>query len=453
MAGAVVILALAVPVRALPAAPDSALTFDAEVCRFRIDDVTSAVEVYVAVQRSQLKFVQESDHWVAGFACEVEIVRGDSALIRHRWQAQHQARSSDEARPGQLLFTQQQFQVPVGEYKFAIRVEDLNRDVFSTRLLQLRVDPYPPGLCLSDLELASLIERDTSLTQFSKNNFKVIPNPGTLYGMGMPVVYSYSEIYNLTSPSDSSYTVLYRVLDGNSREVKVAPRKIHRIMGRSLVEVNALNIAALPSGSYSLEQRVMDQASGQVASNLRRFFVYREKDASATAVEAGVNFDALVAHYRTLSEKELDAEFETTRYIASDEERTIYAASNEDGKREFVVRFWSKRDQTPETAVNEFRESYLARVAFANRSFKGLRDGWKTDMGRVLLMYGYPSEIERVPSSGETRAYQAWKFYDLEGGADFEFVDIKGWGNYELVNSTARNELQDPDWERWLQVR
>lgn len=445
---------LTAPTLAVSTPADSVLTFDIDITRFRMDDSTTLAEVYIAVPRHQLKFVPEAEQWLASFTCEVVIVKADSELFRHRWQAHHLARSMDEIKRGQLLFTQARFQVPVGQYKFVARVEDGNSKAFGTRLLGLEVEPFAVDhLCLSDLQFASLIEKDTTASLFIKNNFKVIPNPAALYGTGMPVLYTYSEIYNLSFPSDSTYAVTYRVLDSNGREAKTVPTKLHRIMGASLVEVNALNIATLPSGTYSLEERVMDHTTDREAINLRRFFIYREADTSARPLEQSLSFDALVNQYRTMSEKELDNEFATTRYISSNEEKTIYASLNEAGKREFVVRFWNKRDQTPETARNEYRESYLARVVFANKSFSGLREGWKTDMGRVLLIYGYPSEIERIPSSGETRSYQVWKYFEFEGGVEFSFVDIKGWGNYELVNSTARNELQDPNWQRWLYVQ
>jgi hypothetical protein len=70
--------------------------------------------------------------------------------------------------------------------------------------------------------------------------------------------------------------------------------------------------------------------------------------------------------------------------------------------------------------------------------------------GRVLLLYGEPEEIERFPSSNEARAYLIWHFFEIEGGVEFVFVDLKNSGDMELVHSTARNELQDPAWQRWL---
>ncbi len=418
-----------------------------------MNDSTAAVEVYISVQRKQLKFVEDGAAFRAGFTSTVSIRKGDSTLINHRWSADNIAHHNDEIRLGQLLFTQAQFQIPSGNYELIVQVEDENSKAILAKSATLSITPFTTGiLALSDLEFSSMISKDSSASSFNKNNFKVVPNPSALYGTGMPMVYTYTEVYNLGFPSDSTYEVIYRVLDGSGRVMKSSPAKRRPILGNSLVEVNAINIATLRSGSYTLEARITDHHSGQQAIATRRFFVYREEDMAVSESQSSGS-GAIVESYRTFSLAELDEEFAAARYIASEEEKKIFGSLNEDAKRDFLVRFWTRRDQSPETARNEFRENYLARVEHANKNFSGLRNGWKTDMGRILLIYGFPSEIERFPSQGESRAYQVWKYFEIEGGVEFDFVDVKGWGNYELVNSTARNELQDFDWQRWLRVQ
>jgi GWxTD domain-containing protein len=304
---------------------------------------------------------------------------------------------------------------------------------------------------LSDLELAARLERDTTRSIFHKNRHLVLPNPGAVYGLELPMLFFYTEIYNLHFPSDSSYSVHYRIYDGDGREVKALPSKRRPIAGAKLVEVGGFNIVSLKSGSYVFEVRVVDHGTGSEAFRRHKFFVYREKDKiAASASPETTALELLAQTYHVRTEKELDQEFESTRYIQTSEEKKTYKALNPEGKRDFLVRFWQKRDQSPETPQNEFRDDYLARVKSANESFTGFREGWKTDMGRVMLIYGRPDEIERFPSSNESRSYQIWHYYEIEGGVQFVFVDLKSGGEFELVHSTARNELQDSAWQRWL---
>ena len=67
------------------------------------------------------------------------------------------------------------------------------------------------------------------------------------------------------------------------------------------------------------------------------------------------------------------------------------------GTQDFVDLFWARRDPTPETARNEYREQLEARIAFADANFKGepVR-GAMTDRGKVLILYGKPVRSERT---------------------------------------------------------
>ena len=80
------------------------------------------------------------------------------------------------------------------------------------------------------------------------------------------------------------------------------------------------------------------------------------------------------------------------------------------------------------------------------------KEGWKTDRGRVYLIYGGPDEIERFPNEIETRPYEIWHYESVEGGVIFVFADITGFGSYQLVHSTKRGELRDDSWVRRITV-
>ncbi|MCI0515896.1 GWxTD domain-containing protein, partial [candidate division KSB1 bacterium] len=138
------------------------------------------------------------------------------------------------------------------------------------------------------------------------------------------------------------------------------------------------------------------------------------------------------------------------KYIATKDEKNTFKKLDLDGRRKYIVEFWAKRDLDPSTKKNEYREEYLSRVRYANDQFTGFQKGWKSDRGRVLLIYGHPDEIERFPFSSDTKPYQIWKYFSIQGGVEFVFVDKRSFGNMELIHSTARGELNDPEWERWI---
>ena len=116
-----------------------------------------------------------------------------------------------------------------------------------------------------------------------------------------------------------------------------------------------------------------------------------------------------------------------------------------------MKKFWEKRDQNMETKVNEIKQEYEERVAHVNDIYGSIRKpGWKTDRGRVFIIYGKPDEIEYHPSEGATNPYEIWFYFQIQGGVRFYFVDQLGYGRYELVNSEHREEINDPNWKRFL---
>lgn len=141
---------------------------------------------------------------------------------------------------------------------------------------------------------------------------------------------------------------------------------------------------------------------------------------------------------------------EDVRWIITDEERKTFDALKTDDEREqFIEQFWLRRDPDPDTDANEYREEYYQRIAYANEHFTSGIPGWKTDRGRIYIMFGPPSEKETHPSGGSydrpiwegggstsTYPFEIWWYRYIEGvGSDIEieFVDPTGSGEYRIA--------------------
>jgi GWxTD domain-containing protein len=121
---------------------------------------------------------------------------------------------------------------------------------------------------------------------------------------------------------------------------------------------------------------------------------------------------------------------EDVAYIITNEERVAFRSLSTDEQRErFVQQFWERRDPTPGTPENEFKEEHYRRIAYANENFQdaaGLA-GWKTDRGRVYIVYGPPDEKESHPNA--TPPNEQWLYRHIEGVGDnivVEFVNEGG---------------------------
>lgn len=134
-------------------------------------------------------------------------------------------------------------------------------------------------------------------------------------------------------------------------------------------------------------------------------------------------------------------------YIIEPAEREAYLKLQTDEERKhFIGQFWRRRDRTPATAENEFKEEHYRRIAYAADRFRTSgKSGWQTDRGRIYIVYGPPDEIESHPSgrAGGGPPFEKWLYNLIEGiGQDVivEFVDGNRDGEYRQTRDpNARN--------------
>ncbi|MFZ1939052.1 MAG: GWxTD domain-containing protein [Terracidiphilus sp.] len=141
---------------------------------------------------------------------------------------------------------------------------------------------------------------------------------------------------------------------------------------------------------------------------------------------------------------------EEVPYIISDEERKAFMSLSNDEEREaFIENFWLRRNPNPDSPENEFREEHYRRIAYANEHFAAGKPGWKTDRGRIYIMWGPPDSIDSHPSGGmyerpmdegggetSTFPFETWHYRYLEGigeNVDLEFVDTCQCGDYHFT--------------------
>ncbi|MFN2482268.1 MAG: GWxTD domain-containing protein [Pyrinomonadaceae bacterium] len=148
---------------------------------------------------------------------------------------------------------------------------------------------------------------------------------------------------------------------------------------------------------------------------------------------------------------------EDVAYIITDEERKAFKKLATDEEREqYIEAFWRRRDPDPDTDENEYKEEYYERVAYANEHFASGIPGWKTDRGRIYIMFGKPDEKESHPAGGSyqreiyegggntsTYPFEKWFYRYIEGvgsGVEIEFVDPTGSGEYRIARSPEEKD-------------
>jgi GWxTD domain-containing protein len=180
------------------------------------------------------------------------------------------------------------------------------------------------------------------------------------------------------------------------------------------------------------------QDSDQSADPLKRPLTDKEKKANSKALK-----QELSGTYKKWLNQDVV-------YIITPEEKTAFKALSNDEERDaFIEQFWLRRDPTPDTPENEFKEEHYRRIAYANEHFAAGIPGWKTDRGRIYIMWGPADQIESHAGGGmyerpteegggetSTFPFEKWRYRYLEGvGQDvnLEFVDPCMCGDYHLT--------------------
>ena len=434
------------------------LDFDFNYVRFRGNETLSMVEVYYQIPLEQIEYVLDGEQYKLGFQIDLKISSGDSIYLNQSLKYPFYSPTDTSSTRSKLIPVTQKFFIDNGEYELVTRVSDLYGDGAREIKMPLNIPTTSADLLkFSDVLLSNSISADTIKGDFYKNGYKVLPNIAKIYGPTAPMLFFYTELYNIAfsdDSKDSNYLIRRRIRDSQNQIVKELPEKTKKKPGSSSVEMGRFNVLSLFTGQYILEVEATDLATKQTCIVSQPFFVYNPRKMVNTAetnitanTRNGLNPDS---RYDIMVEEELDSEFDIVKYIATRDEMKTYKKLEITAKRNFLKEFWGRRDDNPTTTFNEFRGDYMSRTKYANENFGSMKDGWKTDRGRVLLIYGLPDEIERSQFTSSTKPYQFWRYFSVEGGVEFVFVDKRNFGNFELVHSTARGEIYDADWTRWV---
>ncbi|HWR34549.1 MAG TPA: GWxTD domain-containing protein [Clostridia bacterium] len=148
---------------------------------------------------------------------------------------------------------------------------------------------------------------------------------------------------------------------------------------------------------------------------------------------------------------------EDVRWIITGEELQAFKQlSNDEERDQFIEQFWLRRDPTPDTVENEYKEEHYRRIAYANERFAAGIQGWRTDRGRIYVVYGAADEIESHPSGGmyhrnidegggttSTFPFERWRYRYIEGIGNeiiLEFVDQCMCNEYRLTMDPSEKD-------------
>ena len=339
----------------------------------------------------QLNFLKRDSVYVASF--DISVVFDDTTGARvggDIWRDQVIAVSYEETKSFSKRFSSYvEFRILPGPYRMEVKLEDLS----SARFGEIEQDVLVQSFGQNDLEVSGPI-----FLHFLSDTLTIL-NPSGRYSGGTRVGVRF-EIYS--SSDVDSFPLETSLVDSREKTwnsgmvmLKNRPKQTKTVV---------FPVDTLPAEMYSFVVTLAGTTRGRWP-----FLVW-----VPFFLDAGEYLERI----------------EAMEYIASkDEQKKLKEAASKERAAAYRD-FWNKKDPTPSTEKNEAEEEYFGRIDYTNRHFGGLTPGWKTDRGRVYILYGTPDDIEKHPFEIDQPSSELWYYYS--SGLKFLFVDEHNLGKYEL---------------------
>ena len=345
------------------------------------------------------------------------------------------------------------FAVDPGKYKLKIEVK--NRSTLYRKagniVDQIEVKKWNKDVtCCSDIIISDLITKPKpDQEQFIKYGIFVQPYPKGIYSPKKPLLFYYWELYNLKNPHKKNLKVKGSIIDSDGKIVKeLSPAKVHIAPKNNAFSLSGQNIMALRDGRYKLKLELFENDKKIAEKYSDNFRVMKSKPKRQVTL-SNSKIDPV---YMAMTEDEIDDEIHFLKYIMNEKTWKTLQVMDRQNKMINLTKFWKVNDYTKETEEIEFKVHYLKLVDNVREMYDDRNiDGVDTDMGRVILLYGEPSYINRnVDDEIARQSVEYWRYNNYQ--SFFLFVQENFVGPFILVHSSMRGEIRNPKWADYLQV-
>jgi len=362
------------------------------------------LQLYINIPNNFLNFIQEDSGFVAKYELTVNILNAEHESIAGKIskQKRHAANFTEANSHRKVLNQKFNFNVTPGKWQVFIEVMDGAAATPHRETRKLILPEMKPLMVTAPLFFYTQSDSNDSAPQTP-----ILP-PVAI--QGGPAIESR---FLLTAPLHTSPVHLYcAVVNTQGDTTKFFRHTVNIRQNRQWVRIPLDD--ALTFGEYQLH--ISAQQNLAMAHAQGPFWIQW-------------------AHHSKYVPALFDAAT-VLKYIMDKDQYNAFMAMPDTEKEEALSRFWKERDPTPETVINELEEEYYKRVEFANQHFmpwSQKTSGWKSARGRVYILYGPPTQVERPPlSSGSQRQYEIWHYQTLN--RKFLFVDRYGNGDYILYS-------------------
>lgn len=369
------------------------------------------IDVFVQVPYSNISFVKKDDGFRGGFDITLTFMdeKKNNIIFERNWKEKVSSEDfTNTLSKSNFYLSYKSFDLSPGKYFLKCVVEDSDSRRISSKELPLNVRQITDSLGVSDIMLISEIVKEAGGERIVPNISSTVTSKNT----------SLSFFFDLYSSKQQDVVLEYTFNDikENTSLKQEDPRTLKPGVNTITHTIKNTNFTV---GDFELTVTLKDINRKTITS----------VDKKLHAKIGGLPSTII----------DLDIAINQMLYIASPEELDyIKDGKAYDEKMARFLTFWDKKKPNPKEDDNPILYEYYRRIDYANKHFKGLGDGWRSDMGMVFVTFGPPSSVERHPMDMDSKPYEIWQYYELN--RSFVFLDHTGFGDYRLL---------DPDYSRW----
>ena len=364
----------------------------------------------------------------------IELIDSTDTSIFRKVQAMSLKAQDNESTHLRLRYYQgtASFVVHPGRFTSVYHIEDKeSRREFGDRKQILHVLPFKPNALVQSTILfmapASQPSTERSFTALNDNNAaQFSKNTGT-----------FITIKDDEAPLTIHYSLTQFLAEGKERAVAqeetTATATIFRHSLLRLAQSDAESVTYVLDSNSTTTTVYFPLATSRLKQG--RYVAHIHLSAGDTATiskEFSVHWNDM-----PLSLYDLDFAVSAMRYITTDSEYDDLRSGNKENRIKKFEEFWAKRNTVPGAAYNEMMTVYFQRVDYAFVNFRTLKEenGAMTDRGKIYILYGKPSNIERSLAPGGPPK-ETWTYGSLN--KEFIFEDPSRQGNYKLIASGTK---------------
>lgn len=411
------------------------------------------VEVYFAIAGTSVTY-ERNKKYLFEAGVEVQIIVLNNGEVSNY--DKYELRSPpvvDTATINFSLMDQKRLFIPNSTVTLEIKVFDLNDSSNIYNYTEVLLPTFTNDIMFSDVQWVDTFIQSNKGSQFTKNNFELLPYASDFFPSSRNVVRFYGEIYHTENNLESeNLLVTYGIRSAstdahNPNFYQYSKNKTAPVLSY----LREMDITDLPSGNYNLVIEVRNTANEVIA--VKKQYFQRAKKGAVSTYDNIAMVDVTNTFVDSYSEEQLDYFLDIIKPRATTSDAKLIESLtprvDPEMKKKFLYNFWMKRNQ-----LDPYGEwlKYLELVTAVNRQFgTPSRPGYRTDRGRVYLQYGPPSDRLEAPNEPNAYPYEIW-FYDTlpdkQTKIGFAFYNTAiATNDYKLLHSNARGEVTDNRWK------